>query len=115
LTEHNRQLAKAGEDLLTDQVGSRFPLKTVCPPNMLGPMVSLCLPDDLRPDDVDRGTSPTASLRLHTVLREEFGVQVPVFYWPEAPRRMFRISAQAYNCLEDYARLAAALGQILGR
>ena len=58
-------------------------------------------------------TSPNPSLRVHTILREEFQIETPVFYWPEAPQRMLRISAQAYNSLNEYERLADALEQVL--
>jgi isopenicillin-N epimerase len=36
-------------------------------------------------------------------------IEVPVIAWPRAPRRLLRISAQRYNTIGDYDRLAAAL------
>ena len=44
-----------------------------------------------------------------TRLFREHHIEVPFVRWGTPPRRWFRISAQAYNSLEDYERLAAAL------
>ena len=81
----------------------------VCPPELLGPMVSLALPDDPRPTDLDHTSSPNPTLMLQTILLDEYAVEVPVFHFPRAPQRMLRISAQAYNAIGDYERLADAL------
>jgi isopenicillin-N epimerase len=80
---------------------------------MVGPMVTLILPDDPNPDDIDRTTSPTPTLMLRTTLRDRYAIEVPVFHFPQPPQRMLRISAQAYNSLEDYVRLAEALNELL--
>jgi len=40
---------------------------------------------------------------------------VPIFPWPAAPKRLLRISAQAYNGIEDYEKLGTALREILSR
>jgi isopenicillin-N epimerase len=42
-------------------------------------------------------------------LRDEWGIEVPVFSWRDWPQRLLRISAQLYNRPEDYERLAEAL------
>jgi selenocysteine lyase/cysteine desulfurase len=44
-----------------------------------------------------------------TRLFHEQHIEVPFIRWGAPPRRWFRISAQAYNSLEDYDRLATAL------
>jgi isopenicillin-N epimerase len=46
-------------------------------------------------------------------LMDEHGIEVPVFTWPAAPRRVLRISAQLYNIPAHYERLAAALEALL--
>jgi isopenicillin-N epimerase len=46
---------------------------------------------------------------LHDALFREHAIEVPVLTCPAHPGRMVRISAQAYNEIEDYERLAAAL------
>jgi isopenicillin-N epimerase len=105
----NRQLAQEGARLLEQQCG----LRRICPPQLNGPMVSLLLPDDPDPQDVDATTSPNATLMLHTRLWKQYAIEVPVFHFPKPPQRMLRISAQAYNSLDDYQRLADALNKLL--
>jgi len=46
---------------------------------------------------------------LTLLLRDQYRIEVPVSPWPQAPGRVLRLSAQAYNRVEDYERLAAAL------
>ncbi len=111
-TEHmqqNHELAWAGASVLME----RCPMKAVCPPELTGPMVAFTLPPDPHPAELDYTTSPNPTLMLHTVLRDQYNIQVPVFHFPQAPARMLRISAQAYNCLADYQRLADALNELL--
>ncbi len=105
----NRELAIEGAQLLVQQCG----LKMTCPLDQLGPMATLILPDDPHPGHFDLTTSPNPSLMLHTELRNNYAIQVPVFYFPKSPHRMLRISAQAYNVLGDYQRLADALNKLL--
>ena len=103
--QRNRQLAMAAAQILTQRCG----LSMICPPELLGPMVSLVLPDDPRPTDLDYTSSPNPTLMLQTILLEKYAVEVPVFHFPQTPQRMLRISAQAYNAIGDYERLADAL------
>ena len=56
------------------------------------------------------GTDPEA---LQTALRESDGIEVPVWLYGE--ETILRISAQGYNRIEDYERLATALKKLLGR
>jgi isopenicillin-N epimerase len=42
-------------------------------------------------------------------LFRDYAIEVPVLTCPAHPGRLVRISAQAYNELDDYERLAAAL------
>ena len=105
----NRELAIEGAQLLVQQCG----LNMACPFDQLGPMAALILPDDPDPGNFDLTTSPNPTLMLHTELRNKYAIQVPVFYFPKTPRRMLRISAQAYNVLGDYQRLADALNELL--
>jgi isopenicillin-N epimerase len=46
---------------------------------------------------------------LHDVLFHEHHIEVPMLTCPAHPKRLLRISAQAYNSIDDYERLAAAL------
>jgi isopenicillin-N epimerase len=97
----NHALALAARDRLIDALG----IGPTAPDAMIGAMAALPLPDDL-PQDV--------KARLY----DEHRIEVPVSTWPvdaalepgEAPRaRLIRVSAQAYNDISQYERLAAAL------
>jgi isopenicillin-N epimerase len=45
----------------------------------------------------------------HDALFRDPAIEVPVLTCPAHPGRLVRISAQAYNEIDDYERLAAAL------
>jgi isopenicillin-N epimerase len=106
LRQHNRDLALRGRDLLCDRLGIAPP----APDEMIGSMASVPLPDDPRNEaNLDRSTSPTPTPGLQTHLYDQFQIEVPVPYFPKFPKRMVRISAQAYNTLEQFQRIAEAL------
>ncbi|MCK4414749.1 MAG: aminotransferase class V-fold PLP-dependent enzyme [Candidatus Eisenbacteria sp.] len=50
---------------------------------------------------------------LERLLFDHYRIVVPVFRWPQPRLRLLRISAQIYNRLEDYQRLADALRMLL--
>jgi isopenicillin-N epimerase len=106
----NHALAVQARRVLCDALGIGPP----CPDEMLGAMAAVPLPDD--PDGGAREMSiiPSQVHPLQRRLLDEFGIEVPVYYWPGSPKRLLRISAQAYNGLDQYRRLAAALGRLLG-
>ena len=107
LRERNRALALAGRDLLCAALNVEAP----APDEMLGTMASVPLPLERRPvavQGVDLYDDP-----VHDYLAS-LGMQVMVTPWPQRPdggpwRRLIRISAAAYNDLEQFARLADAL------
>ncbi len=106
LMARNRGLALAARELLCRALGTPPP----APADMIGAMAALPLPDipgldldPIHPDDP-----------WQRRLLEDFGIEVPIFVWPSSPRRLIRISAQAYNRLEQYERLAAALADLAG-
>ena len=43
----------------------------------------------------------------------ERGIEVPIMPWPHQPKRVLRVSAQLYNSIDDYEKLADALGELL--
>ena len=112
----NHELALAARDLIAQAVGSEPP----APAALIGSIAAVPLPPDLPPRRpvVDARDEPMATYPLDP-LRETllggFGVEVPVFTWPHTaatdrpPMRLLRVSAQVYNSIDDYARLAAAL------
>ena len=105
----NHALAIEGRNLIAASLGIEPP----APDAMLGSMASL--PLKALHDDA-------AAEALGRVLEFEDHIQVPIGGWPvraawkgDGPDRvLLRISAQRYNELEDYNRLAEALGRRLG-
>jgi isopenicillin-N epimerase len=98
--ERNRALALAARRELATALGCALP----CPDAMLGSMASLPLPAGEA-----RSSSPLGFDPLQEELLASHGIEVPVFAWPEPPRRLVRLSAQLYNDAEQYRRLGAAL------
>lgn len=88
----NRRLVLAARDLLCGALGVTAP----CPDSMIGSLASLPLP-------------PGPAQALQDALMDEDGIEVPIMPWPSAPARLLRVSAQAYNDLEQYELLARAL------
>jgi isopenicillin-N epimerase len=92
---------------------------------MLGSMAAVEIPDGMQPPPprVAPDSPPGSSYgqdELHTVLFERDRIEVPVYLWPPVPQpdrptlRMLRVSAQVYNSLADYERLAQALTSLVG-
>lgn len=106
LRERNRRLAVEARRLLCQALGLDEP----CPEQMLGSMAALPLPDSGGPPPA----TPLYSDPLQQALRERHRIEVPVIPWPRHPQRLLRISAQAYNHVEQYRRLAEALVGELG-
>lgn len=100
LLRRNRELAIAARHLLCEAVGAELP----CPEEMLGAIAAIPLWHDASSEKDALLSHP-----VHNRLLEEFGIDVPVYYWPDAPHLWTRISAQAYNSQDQYQRLADAL------
>lgn len=97
----NHELALAARDLLCERLGIAHP----APDEMLGSMAAFPLPD---------GNSLDASAlyggdALQDKLLDKYSIEVPIMPWPYPPKRTLRVSAQLYNAMEDYERLAYAL------
>ena len=71
-----------------------------CPDEMIGSMASMPISDG-------------DAMELHDVLFDEFGIELQIIPWPQLDCRLFRISAQIYNNLEDYEYLAESLIKVL--
>jgi len=104
LRARNRELALAGRRLVADALGVPLP----CPDSMIGAMASLPVPA-LAGLPAPESVSALSLDPLHDALFREHAIEVPVLNCPAHPGRLVRISAQAYNQLGDYERLAAAL------
>jgi isopenicillin-N epimerase len=117
----NHRLVQAARSLLLRTLGPR----PLAPEEMLGAMATVELPAGIEPPPpaIEAGTPAGTTYgadRLHDVLFERHHIEVPVFLWPpvaQADRptlRLLRISAQVYNSLADYERLAQALRDLAG-
>jgi isopenicillin-N epimerase len=97
---HNRAMVLDGRRILCEVLGVRPP----APDAMIGSLATLPLPAS------PSGAPPRGRVDpLQLALFERHRVEVPIMHWPAKGQRWVRISAQVYNDLEDYERLAAGL------
>jgi isopenicillin-N epimerase len=97
----NRELALAARRILCTALAIEPP----APEELIGTLVSVPLPEG-------KGIRTRDMLHLDPLqerLLAEHAIEVPVISWPRWPRRLVRISAQLYNSVPQYERLAAAL------
>lgn len=87
----NRELALAARDLLCSKLQIEHP----APDEMIGSMAAFPVPDG-------------SFEELQDLLFAQ-KIEVPAMPWPRHPKRLLRISAQLYNEIGDYERLANAL------
>jgi isopenicillin-N epimerase len=102
----NRALALAGRAVLCRAL--RLP--PPCPDECIGSLASVPIPDAVG------GESPVSPLYadpLQDRLLRGHHIEVPVIPWPLWPKRLLRVSAQLYNTISHYHRLAEALRQEL--
>ena len=103
---HNRALALAARRLLARTLGIPAP----SPDGMIGALAALPIPDAPGQQSMK---SPLYLDPLQDILLERHRIEVPIIPWPAPPRRVLRISAQLYNALPQYERLAQALAELL--
>lgn len=99
LMARNRSLALEARTILCDALGVEKP----APDEMIGSMAAIPLPDADEPS-LAYGRDP-----LQDRLFFEHKIEVPLQLWPAWPKRLVRISAQVYNTIDQYERLAEAL------
>ena len=102
LMARNHHLAIAARELLCRELGIAAP----SPAETIGSLAAVPIPDG-------RGGRAGERDPQELQLFERFRIEVPIFPWPATPKRLLRISAQAYNGIEDYEKLGAALREIL--
>ena len=96
----NRALAQRAQEILAEALDIPLP----CPTSMLGSMAAFPLPTiELDPTELD-----SFRTRLFEKSKVEIGFTQPNI----APTRCFRVSAQAYNSLEEYEYLAVMLKEM---
>ena len=100
----NHELALRARDILCEALEIGPP----APDEMLGAMASVPLPDGTA-TEID----PIKGDPLQAELFDRFKIEVPVHVWPSPPKRVLRVSAQLYNSVDEYQRLAAALRELL--
>lgn len=104
IQRYNHDLAVAAQHHLGDVLAAPVP----APAQMLGSMASIPLPPAA-------ATEGAVTDPLQDQLMEEYGIEVPVFYWPRPPERWLRVSAQIYNRREQYELLGGALQEMLAQ
>lgn len=101
----NRRRALAARDVMCEALGCAHP----APDSVIGAMVSVPIREARDEEYGDDFTTDP----LHRRLLAEHAIDAQVIAWPEWPKRVLRISAQAYNTDDQFERLAAAL-RVLG-
>jgi isopenicillin-N epimerase len=105
--EHNAALAARGQRLVAEAVARWSPSSTALDLALAGRLGSDTVSMRVVPLPAGVADEPPAALALRGWLREEHGVEAAVSSW--GGRGLIRLSAQVYNRLEDYERLAGAL------
>lgn len=95
--QRNHELALRARDLLC----SALRIDKPAPDDMLGSMASIPLPDE--------AATKTDGDPLQKELFAQHGIEVPIIPWPAPPKRVLRVSAQLYNDIADYRKLAEVL------
>ena len=109
-----RTLALAGRSLLC----AALQIEPPCPEDLIGSLASVPIPAQPTPGIP---SSPLFADPLQDRLLQEHGIEVPIIPWPapdgpgQPQPRLLRISAQLYNALPQYQRLADALRVLLPR
>jgi isopenicillin-N epimerase len=110
LMARNRAMALAARALLCETLD----LEPPCPEGMIGALATVALPPQsvqaqlAQPQSTHPQPEPDHD-ELEDLLDVRHRTILPVRYWPRYPHRVLRISAQAYNSLEQYERLAGDL------
>lgn len=105
LRKRNHELVKQARALLCSSLGVEPP----APNDMLGSLAAVLLP----PGGPPVSDPPPRFDPLRDALLFHHAIEVPVLSWFEPSRRILRVSAQAYNSLDQYhylVRSLAALG-----
>jgi isopenicillin-N epimerase len=104
----NRALALAARKILCAALRIEEP----CPEEFIGSLAAIPLPD-AAPNAGPR--LPLNEYPLQDTLREKYQIEVPVISWPAPPKRLLRLSAQLYNSLPQFEKLANGIVESLKR
>jgi isopenicillin-N epimerase len=100
--QRNQALALAARRLLC----ARLEVPLPCPDELIGSLAAVPL---WNAPGTEPPKSPLYEDPLHDWLWDRHRIEVPIIPWPAPPRRLVRVSAQLYNSLPQYERLAQAL------
>src|SRR5206468_553787 len=89
LMARNRALALEARHILCSALGAEAP----APEEMVGALAAVPLPDG----SAAPGRSPLHADPLQDVLPERYGIEAPIAPWPAPPKRLVRVSCQAYK------------------
>ena len=95
----NHAAAIESQKILADALKIALP----APPDMLGSMAAVPLSDGT--GDPSHFAIDALAMRLFT----EHRIEVPVFYWPKAPKRILRVALPLYAGVDQVKALAAHL------
>jgi isopenicillin-N epimerase len=98
----NRALALAARRILC----AALQIPEPCPEEFVGSLAAVPLSDAA---ESQWPQLPFNESPLQDALRRKHKIEVPIIFWPAPPKRLMRISAQLYNSLPQYQRLAEAL------
>ncbi len=107
LMERNRSLALDARALLCERLGAAI----ACPDEMIGTLASI----PLGTGSYHFTKTSLAFDPMEEVLRDEYGIEVPVLECPGGLPSILRISAQIYNSIEQYEYLADAIAEVRER
>jgi isopenicillin-N epimerase len=103
LMQKNRSLCLEARNLILNKLQIEKP----CPDDMVGAMAAFPI------KDADKEPAPPMFIdELQNELFYRFNIEIPVMHWPIFPKRLLRISCQAYNSIEDYRKLCGALEEL---
>jgi isopenicillin-N epimerase len=100
MRENHRKVSQAREEIC-----SVLDIDPPCPDRLCASMAALPLPWMEPPSPFSAGWTDT----LQRVLRDDYGIVVPVTWIRKPRRRLLRISAQLYNGRDEYRYLADTL------
>lgn len=106
LMTRNHNLAVDARKMICARMGIPLP----CPDYMLASMAAFPVKDTENPV----AACFNAVDELQEKLFKNYNIEVPVNYWPSPPKRMIRISCQAYNTIKQYEVLMDALTELGG-
>jgi isopenicillin-N epimerase len=98
----NRSLALAARNILCAALSIDAP----APEDRIGSLAAVPIPDARAGDEP---ILPTNEYALQETLRVKHHIEVPIIPWPAPPKRTLRVSAQLYNSLPQYEKLARVL------